>query len=268
MDIALFDQTGKQTGKAVLPLQFSEPIRADLVKKAVLVAQANARQRYGAKKDAGLRQVGELSRKRHDYKTSYGHGISRVPRKILTRRGTRFYWVGAVAPGTVGGRRAHPPKSSKIWKRKLNKNERRKALRSALSATVIKDHVQARGHLVPENYPFALASGVESIEKTKDVIALFSKLGLENELGRVAVRKVRAGRGTMRGRKYIKKKGPLVVVGNTCALLQSARNVHGVEVVPVKQLNVKLLAPGTDVGRLTLFTQSALEALTKEKLFM
>ena len=47
-------------------------------------------------------------------------------------------WVGAFAPGTVGGRRAHPPKSEKIWSKKINKKENAKAIRSAISATLLK----------------------------------------------------------------------------------------------------------------------------------
>ena len=268
MKIPVFDQEGKEVASVALPEQFSEHVREDLVKRAVLSQHGNARQRYGAKPDAGMRQSGKLSRKRNDYKTSYGHGISRVPRKILTRRGTRFYWVGAVAPGTVGGRRAHPPKSTKSWVKKINKKERRMAIRSALSATVSKDLVVRRGHHLPQIYPFAFSSALENVEKTKDILGVLAKVGLQEELSRVAVKKVRAGRGTMRGRKYVKKKGPLLVVSQLCSLLRSARNIPGVEVVSVQDLNAKLLAPGTDPGRLTLFTQLALEKLGKERLFM
>ena len=53
----------------------------------------------------------------------------------MWRRGTQFMWVGALAPGTVGGRKAHPPKASKIWNLKINKKERAKAIRSALGGS-------------------------------------------------------------------------------------------------------------------------------------
>src|SRR3989338_10364322 len=76
------------TGSRSLPSQFAEPIRPDLVKRAVEAIQGNTRQQHGSKKEAGQRHSAKLSRRRRDYKTSYGHGISSVPRKILTKRGT------------------------------------------------------------------------------------------------------------------------------------------------------------------------------------
>lgn len=268
MKIPVLDIQGKEVAKIALPDQFSEPVRDDLVKRAVLIYHARARQPYGAKPGAGMRQNAKLSRKRRDYKGAYGHGISRAPRKSLNRRGNRFYWVGAVAPGTVGGRQAHPPKAEKIWDRKLNIQERRKAIRSALSATTIKEIVTQRGHVVPVLYPFALSSAVEGLSTTKEVVGVLIHAGLAGELTRSSVKKVRAGHGKMRGRRYTKKKGPLFVVSDRCQFVKAARNLAGVDVVPVRDLHVKLLAPGTNPGRLTIFTQAALEKLSQEKLFM
>lgn len=268
MKIPVYDQSAKEVANVSLPTQFQEEIRDDLVKKAVQALQANARQRYGAKPGAGMRQSAKISRQRHDYKTAYGIGISRAPRKTMTRRGTRFFWVGAVAPGTVGGRRSHPPKAEKIWKKNMNINERRKAIRGALAATVLREMVAKRGHQVPEHYPLALTTDVEKLSKTQDVIALFLKLGLKTELARISIKKIRPGIGKTRGRPYRKKKGPLIVVADECPLLHAARNIQGVDAVPVQQLNAALLAPGADLGRLTLFTQAALEKLEQQKLFM
>ena len=174
---------GANSGEISLPEQFNEPVREDLIKRAVLAIQNNNRQAYGAKPGAGMRQHGKLSRRRKAYKSSYGIGISRVPRKIMSRRGRRFNWVGAVAPGMVGGRKAHPPKSEKVWEQKINKKERRKAIRSALSASVIKELVEKRGHFV-NDYPLIVETKAEDIEKTKDVLAFLKKIGLEKELER------------------------------------------------------------------------------------
>ncbi len=107
-----------EAGERELPAQFKGLVRPDLIKRAVLSLQSNKRQAYGASPEAGKRHSAELSRRRRKYRGSYGHGISRVPRKILSRSGLRFNWAGAVAPGTVGGRRAHPPKTEKIWTKK------------------------------------------------------------------------------------------------------------------------------------------------------
>ncbi len=176
MKLPIYDQTNKKVGEHDIPEQFSEEIRVDLIQRAVVAKQKNDRQPYGAKSDAGMRHSAELSRRRRDYRGSYGIGISRVPRKILTRSGTRMNWVGAVAPGTVGGRRAHPPKPTKDHSVKINKKERRKAIRSALHATILADMVKNRGHAIPDAYPFLISKGIESISKTKELKEILKTL--------------------------------------------------------------------------------------------
>ena len=176
-------------------------------------------------------------------------------------------WVGAFAPGTVGGRRAHAPKAEKIWTIKLNDKERQKAIRSAIAATVDSTLVAARGHQIPEAFPFALDDEFQLVSKSKDVKSALELLGFEDELVRSAVKKVRAGKGKGRGRKYQKKKGPLLVVGEDCPLLISAKNLAGIEVIKVAELNAEVLAPGADIGRLTLYTESALTKMKKNNLF-
>ena len=268
MKLSIFDLTNSKIGEMQLPQQFHEEIRQDLIKRSVLAIQSHKRNRYSSSPSAGKRSSAKLSRRRRDYRGSYGFGISRVPRKIMSRRGTRMNWVGAFAPGTVGGRKAHPPKSEKIWRKKINEKERLKAIRSAMSATTSKEAVMQRGHLVPSTYPFILDEKFERLEKTKEVIQFLKSLGFDNELERVEERKVRAGKGKSRGRKYTGKKGPLIVISSQTNLMKSAINIPGVDVIDVKRLNVELLAPGGSPGRLTLWTTSAIEICKKENLFM
>jgi large subunit ribosomal protein L4e len=268
MKLKVFTLTKVDKGSRDVPLQFHEQVRPDIIKRAFEVIRSNQRQPYGADPMAGKKHSTAISRRRRKYRGSYGHGISRVPRKILTRRGTRFFWVGAMAPGTVGGRRAHPPKADKIWAKKINTKERRKAIRSAMAATLAKGLVQKRGHSVPAEYPFIIEQKIETLQKTKDVRAALEKLGLKEDLTRSLARTLRGGIAKLRGRKYRVPKGPLLVVANDCALLKSASNIPGVDVVKVSNLNVELLAPGAEYGRLTLFTEGAMERLDKEKLFI
>lgn len=268
MELNILSIKKEEKGKVKLPKQFQEEVRPDIIKKAVLALQANRRQPYGADPQAGIRASAELSRRRRKYRGSYGAGISRVPRKILSRRGTRMNWVGAFAPGTVGGRKAHPPKADKIWTQKINKKENRKAIRSALAATMVKEIVAERNHQIPDNYPFIIEEKIETLDKTKDVKNALKGLGFENELKRSSQKKVRAGRGKTRGRKYKKKTGVLLVVSKDCKLEKSAVNIPGIDVVNIKNINAELLAPGAVPGRLTLFTDKAIETLEKDKLFM
>jgi large subunit ribosomal protein L4e len=268
MELKILNKENKEVGKQKLPAQFSEAFRPDLIKRAVESIQSHKRQAYGAEEDAGKKASADLRQKRRRYRGRYGKGISRVPRKIMTRRGMQLNWVGAFHPGAVGGRKAHPPLPEKNYDQKINDKERRKAIRSALSAAINKEIVAERGHKAPEQYPFLIETSFEETTKTKDVITALKSLGLNDELDRADNKKVRAGKGKMRGRKYKKPKGPLIIVSKECKMLQTAKNIPGVDVVLVNSVNAELLAPGTHAGRLTLMTQAAVEKLEKENLFM
>ncbi len=259
---------GKEEKTVTLPKQFNEDLRIDLIQKTVRVYNQNKRQPYGSDPFAGMKTSAKISRRRRDYKGSYGIGISRVPRKIMSHRGTRFNWLAAFAPGTVKGRKAHPPKAYKDWSLSMNVKERKKAIRSALGATLNKELVELRGHKVPPSYPFIVVNALEALSKTQEVIATLESLGLHNELIRCSVKKVRAGKGTMRGNRYKKTKGPLIVVDKECPLMDAAHNIPGIEVVPVQFVNVNLLAPGAHAGRLTLFTEKAIARIESEGLFL
>ena len=266
--VSVRDVAGKTVGKVELSSQFFEEVREDLIGRAVHAQQSHRRQVYGPSPEAGKRHSARVSRRRRDYKTSYGAGISRSPRKILSRNGARMFWVGAIAPNTVGGRIAHPPALSRIFSQKINIQERRKAIRSALSAVIVSKYVSARGHAIPKEYPFVLDNSFESLAKTKDVFSAMQAIGLGDELSRVGISKIRAGRGKMRGRRIITKVGPLLVVSATCPLSRAARNIVGCEIISVTQLNAESLAPGTQPGRLTLFTVGALQKLKEAQLFL
>ena len=131
---------------------------------------------------------------------------------------------------------------------------------------MINELVKKRGHITPENYPFALDKKFEELTKTKDVINALKAFGLEKELERSDKKKVRSGKGKSRGRKYKKANGLLIVVSKNSSIIKSANNIPGVDIVNVKNLNVELLG-GEIPGRLTLWTADAIETLEKEKLF-
>src|SRR3989344_2283194 len=247
----LYSIEGKELGNIEIAEQFKETYHPNLIKRAVLAVQFNKRQRYGAFAEAGKRASVVISKRRRDYRTSYGHGISRAPRKVIWRRGRQFGWVGANAPGTTKGRKAHPPKAAKNLSVKINNKEAKKAIRSALSATLSKEIVQTRNHILPQIFPLFIESKIESTNKAKEANNILNMLGLEKELARAAIKKVRAGKGKNRGRKYRKKTSLLIVVSENCSLVKSAKNIPGVQVAIIDKLNPELLAPGTHAGRLT-----------------
>jgi len=258
-----------ELGKKVsLPDSFSSEIRSDLVKLAVASARANRRQAYGSNAHVGKRKP--MAGMKHSVEWwGKGRGVSRIMRRTGQRR-------GAQNPHTLGGRRAHGPKVEKDWSRKLNRNERRLARNSALAATTNIEMVSGRGHRFAEeisSLPIVLGDYSENGEKidieafnlnggTRKVNAIFEALGLGDDLRRARDgRKIRAGKATMRGRVHKTPKSVLLVVASKDGLAKAARNLPGVDVVAAKDLSAEHLAPGGDLGRLTVFTKAAVEAL-------
>jgi large subunit ribosomal protein L4e len=262
----IYSIQGTELKSISLPNQFEEEVNQDLIDRAVKSILQGRRQSYGATERAGMRSSADLSRRRKRYRGGYGRGMSRVPRKVMWRRGTQFGYEGAFAPGTKGGRRSHPPKPEKDFSVKVNKKERRKAIRSAIAATAIQDLVSTR-HQLPKSVPIIMEQKFESLAKTKQVQELLLKLGFEKELERLDRKKIRAGKGTSRNRKYRVKRGPLIVFSQDCPLEKASRNLQGVECTSVEKLNAELLAPGSIPGRLVIWSESAIERLDKEKLF-
>ena len=267
MKLTIVDSNNQEKGSVELPFQFNETVRVDLIHRAVITIQANKRQPYGTFPEAGKQHSIDISKRRRDYKGVYGVGQSRSPRKILSRSGTRMNWVGAFGPMAVGGRQTHPPKASKIWERKINDKERRKAIRSAIAATVIKAMVEGRGHKIPNLYPLVIDSSLEALSKTKDVTKALIALGFGADLERASQTNIRAGKGKGRGRPYSQRKGPLIVVTKNSKLVAAAKNIPGVDVVDVKNLNAEILAPGAKPGRATIWSKAAIETMAKEHLF-
>lgn len=244
----VFDLKGKEVSQVNLPQIFNTPTRPDVIKRAVVTIQSHKYQPQGRDPMAGKKNTAES---RHA-----GLGISRVPR--LKERGQR----AAFAPGTVGGRSAHPPRSEKNIKKKLPKKEMNLALRSAVAATGSKEAVAARGHIVDDvpDFPLVVVDDIQSLKKTKDIEEALVSLGVWSDVFRVKEsRKIRAGKGKMRGRKMKQAVGPLLVIANNDGVTEAARNIPGVDVTSVENLNAELLAPGTHPGRLTVWTNSAFE---------
>lgn len=125
-------------------------------------------------------------------------------------------------------------------------------------------HGRGRGHRIEglEQVPIIVEDELESVRKTSETREIFKALGVYDDVVKAKEsKKIRAGRGKTRGRKYKSGKGPLVVVGEDKGISLGARNHAGVEIVAVENLNAELLAPGTHAGRLTIFTKSAIEKI-------
>ncbi|MHB1435184.1 MAG: 50S ribosomal protein L4 [Thermoplasmata archaeon] len=241
---------GSSTEHVQLPLAFSEPVRPDLIRRAVLAARANRRQAYGTSPTAGLRHSVQWSGK--------GKGVSRTPRLMDSMR-------GAQAPNTVGGRPAHPPRPDRIWTLKINTKERKKAFASALAATREEKLARARGHAIPDGLalPVILEPGIESIRETQEALSLLDRLRLASDVERAREHShLRAGRGKRRGRVRRTPRSLLVVTAGR-GQASGFRNLPGVDVVDVHRLTTEDLAPGGDPGRVTIFSRAALSSLAE-----
>jgi len=242
------DLTGKVVREIELPDVFDVDYRPDLIKKAVLAAQANRLQPYGPRLYAGMDTSARS--------WGSGRGVAQIPRLINSSRAARV-------PHARGGRRAHPPKPETDRSEKVNTKERRYAIRSAIAATMDPTLVSLRGHIFDIELPIVAENALEDLGRTKQVIDFLQAAGLYGDVIRAKEgRHIRAGRGKLRGRKYKHKKSILIVAGeNAAPILKAARNLSGVDVATVDSLNAELLAPGTHAGRLTIWTESAIEKL-------
>ncbi len=245
----LLDLQGKSEGTIALPLAFSQPVRPDLIQRAVVAAQSHRRQPYGTSPTAGLRHSVEWSGK--------GKGVARTPRLMDSMR-------GAQAPNTVGGRPAHPPKVDRIWAKKINQKERRLAFASALAATREERLASARGHTLPHGLrlPLVVSDPVEEIHSAAEARRFLEHLKLWADVERARDRTHFASSGKARRRGRVRRTPrSVLVVTSAPQKARGFRNFAGVEVVPAQRLATEDLAPGGAAGRLTLFSKSAVESL-------
>jgi large subunit ribosomal protein L4e len=158
-----------------------------------------------------------------------------------------------------------PTKIWRRWHRRVNTHLRRYAVASALAASAVPSLVMARGHkveTVPE-LPLVLSDSVESVEKTSAAIKILKQVGAyaDAEKAKDSVQ-IRPGKGKMRNRRYINRKGPLIVYSTEGSkIVKAFRNIPGVDVINVERLNLLKLAPGGHVGRFIIWTKSAFEKL-------
>jgi large subunit ribosomal protein L4e len=246
MEGRVMSLTGKAGKKIDLPELFDELYRPDLIRKAVVASQANRRQAYGPEPSAGIKTSAES--------WGSGRGVAQVPRLKNSSRVARV-------PQAVGGRKAHPPSLKRVFFEKINRKERQKAMRSAIAATANPDLVEARGHRFEGTLPLILEDAFEELATTSEIAEVLVAINVWQDIEKAKRgKRVRAGKGKRRGRRYKNKKSILIICARS---VLAARNLPGVDVVTMDQLSVELLAPGTHAGRLTIWTESAINALGK-----
>jgi len=237
-----------------LPAVFKAPIRPDIVSFIHHEVAKNHRQAYSVNRDAGHQTSAE----------SWGTGraVARIPR--VRGGGTHRSGQGAFGNMCRGGHMFAPTKVYRRWHRRVNVNQKRYAMTSAIAATGVPALVMAKGHRIdniPE-VPLVVSDSVQSFKKTKEAYIFLNKVKAWTDIEQVyKTQRFRAGKGKMRNRKRIQKRGPLVVFDQDQGVTKAFRNIPGVETISVDHLNLLKLAPGGHVGRFVIWTESAFKKL-------
>jgi len=255
--VTVFVSSGQPSKTVPLPAVFSCPIRPDLVSEVHTRLAKNSRQPYAVSKKAGHQSSAE----------SWGTGraVARIPR--VPGGGTHRAGQGAFGNMCRGGRMFAPTKTWRRWHRKVNITQKRYAVVSALAASALPALVLARGHRieqVPEVPLVVDSKSFEGVVKTNAAVKLLKTLGALEDVERVKENfTVRAGKGKNRNRRWLVKKGPLVIYNDKSNLVKAFRNLPGVDLLNVSKLNILKLAPGGHLGRFIIWTNDAFERLDK-----
>ncbi|SCU92739.1 LAMI_0E11826g1_1 [Lachancea mirantina] len=253
--VSVHSLTGETTSAAIaLPAVFSAPIRPDLVHSVFTSVNKNKRQAYAVSEKAGHQTSAE----------SWGTGraVARIPR--VGGGGTHRSGQAAFGNMCRGGRMFAPTKTWRKWNVKVNHNEKRYAAASAIAASAVASLVLARGHRVEKipEIPLVVSDELESVQKTKDAVAALKAVGAHSDVVKVLKsKKLRAGKGKYRNRRFTQRRGPLVVYSEDKGLVKAFRNLPGVETADVTSLGLLQLAPGAHLGRFVIWTQSAFAKL-------
>jgi large subunit ribosomal protein L4e len=245
------DQPKKQLA---IPAVFLAPIRPDIVHYVHTNMAKNKRQPYAVSDWAGHQHSAE----------SWGTGraVARIPR--VSGSGTSRAAQGAFGNMCRKGRMFAPTKTWRKWHRKINTNQKRYAVVSALAASGLPALVMARGHRIGRvnELPLVLPDSVQSITKTKKAVEVLSKARAYKDCEKAKFsKKLRAGIGKLRNRRYVNRRGPLIVFNKDQGIAKAFRNLPGVELVHVERLNLLQLAPGGHLGRFIVWTESAFKRL-------
>jgi len=252
--VSVFSEQGDVSSQVTLPAVFKAPIRSDIVNFVHTNMAKNSRQAYAVHRHAGHQTSAE----------SWGTGraVARIPR--VRGGGTHRSGQGAYGNMCRGGRMFAPTKTWRRWHRPINQNQRRYAVCSALAASALPPLVMARGHKIegiPE-VPVVCTNAIESLTKTKSAVALLKKLNAYDDVQKCQdSKKVRAGKGKMRNRRYTMRRGPLIIYNEDHGIKQAFRNLPGVEVLSVERLNLLKLCPGGHLGRFCIWSEGAFKKL-------
>ncbi|XP_037091801.1 60S ribosomal protein L4-A-like isoform X2 [Pollicipes pollicipes] len=253
--ITVYDEKNEKTGGTIsLPAVFRAPIRPDVVNFVHQNMSKNARQPYCVSRLAGHQTSAE----------SWGTGraVARIPR--VRGGGTHRSGQGAFGNMCRGGRRFAPTKQWRRWHRKISVNMKRYAICSAVAASGVPGLVMSKGHMIQETseVPLVVSDKVQEFTTTKQAVSFLRSTNSWPDIQKVyKSQRTRAGKGKLRNRRRVQRKGPIVVFAKDQGLSLAFRNIPGIDTINVDCLNLLKLAPGGHVGRFCIWTESAFKQL-------
>jgi len=192
-----------------------------------------------------------------------GRAVARIPR--VKGSGTHAAAAGAFGNQCRNGRMFAPTKTYRRWHRRINLHQKRYAVTSALAASAVPALLMARGHKVENiaEVPLVVEDAIQQYTKTKDAVAFLEAVRAMDDVNRVNDSKhVRAGAGKQRNRRYVQRRGPMLVLPDNNGV-RAFRNIFGLDLANVNALNLLSLAPGGHLGRFVIWTQGAFAQLDK-----
>ncbi|KAI1853751.1 hypothetical protein JX265_003916 [Neoarthrinium moseri] len=259
--VSIIGKDGKPSGAShPLPTVFGAPIRPDVVNSVHTGMAKNKRQPYSVSEKAGHQTSAE----------SWGTGraVARIPR--VSGGGTHRAGQAAFGNMCRSGRMFAPTKIWRKWHVKIPQGQRRFATTSAIAASAVAPLLLARGHQISgvTEVPLVIDSAVfegAGAAKTSAAFKILTASGAGADVLKAKQsKKLRAGKGKLRGRRHRQRRGPLVVYDPNVDgkdLVKGFRNLPGCETCDVYALNLLQLAPGGHLGRFVVWSSAAFKAL-------
>ncbi|CAK9292887.1 unnamed protein product [Gordionus sp. m RMFG-2023] len=239
-----------------MPAVFKAPLRPDLVQFVHDQMALNKRQPYAVSTKAGHQTSAE----------SWGTGraVARIPR--VRGGGTHRSGQGAYGNMCRGGHMFAPTKVWRKWHRRININQKRYAICSALAGSAMPALVMAKGHVIDQvpEIPLVVSDKIESYNKTKQAVTMLRSIKAWSDIEKAKdSKRIRAGKGKMRNRRKVQKLGPLIIYNKDNGLKRAFGNIPGIQMLNVRKLNLLRVAPGGKIGRFIIWTESAFKQLDK-----
>ncbi|MGC9190644.1 MAG: 50S ribosomal protein L4 [Candidatus Micrarchaeia archaeon] len=243
---------GKVKKSIELPEVFNAEVNMPVIRRALLAEITHNLQPQGHDILAGMKTTAAYYGAMSSYRTGRHMGIAIRPREKL---GGGVQGKVKRIPSAVKGKRAHPHVIEKRLVERINKKEYQSAIESALSYSKFGINSQKI-----KQAPIIFTDEIERISKTKELVKVLKDNGLFGFIEASKKPKIREGlRRSARVRHY--KKSILFVFSKNASALKAARNLPGADACDVSSLSVSKLVPGGSEKRITIWSESAVNAI-------